>query len=134
MYKLGKRSLKNLVGVHPILAFAITEAIKITKQDFTVFDGVRSMKRQKKYVAEGVSTTFNSYHLWGLAADLVPWVDGKASWSEKYFKEIHIAMITVIKLHNLKIDNGFDLWGWDNPHYQLTGMKSEYDIRKINKK
>ena len=134
MYKLGTKSLQNLIGVHPILAFAVVEAIKITKQDFTVFDGVRSMAKQKQYVAEGVSTTFNSYHLWGLAVDLVPWVNGKASWSEVLFIEIHEAMTMVIKEHNLNIDNGFDLWGWDNPHYQLTGLKSEYDIRKLSKK
>ena len=134
MYKLGKRSLKNLVGIHPELAFAVTEAIKITKQDFSVVEGVRSMQRQKQLVAQGSSKTYKSYHLNGLAVDLVPYVDGKLSWEDKYFPAIHEAMTSVIKKYGLNIDNGFDLWGWDKPHWQMTGKKKEYDIRKIKPK
>ena len=134
MYKLGKKSLGKLVGVHPQLAFVVTEAIKISQQDFSVTEGVRTMQRQKQLVAKGASKTYRSYHLNGLAVDLVPYVGGKLSWDEKYFPAIHDAMVTVIKKHNLNIDNGFDLWKWDMPHWQMTGKRSEYDIRKIKPK
>jgi len=134
MYKLGKKSLSKLLGVHPILSFAITEAIKITEQDFTVLEGVRTMQRQRQLVKDGKSKTLNSYHLFGLACDLVPYVNGKLTWEDKYFEEIHKAMTIVIEKYNLPIDNGFDLWGWDKPHYQLTGMKTEYDFRKLKQK
>ena len=67
MYRLSKRSQKELIGVHPMLAFVVTEAIKVTKQDFMVLDGIRSTKEQRKLVNRGVSKTMDSYHLYGLA-------------------------------------------------------------------
>jgi len=131
MYKLGNKSLKNLVGVHPILGFAVVEAIKVTKQDFTVLEGLRTTERQKELVAKGSSKTMDSYHLYGLAVDLVAWVDGKPSWDEKYYKDIAVAMKEVIQKYKLPIEWGFDKWGWDMPHWQMTGYKKEYDVRKI---
>ena len=133
MYKLGKRSLRNLIGVHPMLAFVVTEAIKITKQDFMVFEGVRNIERQKELVAKGLSRTLNSYHLYGLAVDLVAYVDGKPNWEEQYYDEIIKAMDTVCETYNIQIDNGYKLWGWDMAHWQLTGYKSKYDIRQITR-
>ena len=132
MYKLSNKSYKKLIGVHPELGFAITEAIKITDQDFSVFEGVRTMARQKQLVKKGKSKTFKSYHLYGLAADLVAYTPRGLSWDAKYYKEIHRAMTEVIGAHGLHIDNGFDLWGWDMPHWQMTGYRKKYDIRKIS--
>lgn len=132
MYRLGTKSMKNLVGVHPYLAFAVMKAIKVTSQDFSVVEGVRTMSRQRELVANGSSKTFNSYHLYGLATDLVPFVNGKMTWEDKYFKEIHNAMESVIEKYNLPIDNGYDLWNWDKPHWQMTGWREKYDIRKID--
>ena len=132
MYHLSNRSMKEIIGVHPILAFAATEAIRITKQDFMILDGVRTIEEQEKLVARGASKTMNSYHLWGLALDLVAYVDGKPNWEHKYSKEIAIAMKHVIHVHNLPIDWGGDWRSFiDMPHWQLTGMKNQYDIRKF---
>lgn len=131
MYKLGKKSMKNLIGVHPILSFAVYEAIKITKQDFTVFEGVRTFEKQKEYYDKGVSKTLDSYHLYGLAVDLVAWVEGKPTWNKEYYEEIADAMKTVINKYDLPIEWGYDLWKWDEPHYQMTGYKNKYDIRKL---
>ena len=137
MYKLGKRSKRRLIGVHPILAFAVHEAIKLTKQDFMVFSGVRTKRQQKRLVATGVSKTTNSFHLYGLAVDLVAYV-GEPSWKVKYYGEIDKAMKTVIKTHNLPIEWGYDKWGWDMAHWQLTkdpvtgkDMRKTYDVRKF---
>jgi peptidoglycan L-alanyl-D-glutamate endopeptidase CwlK len=138
-YRLGKRSLKRLIGVHPELAFAVHEAIKETKIDFGVTEGVRSMARQRKLVKQGRSKTYKSYHLNGLAVDLVPYIDGNYRWdNSKAFKEINRAMKVVIEKYGLTdIHNGYDLWGWDKPHYQLMKIdgksaRSVYDIRKID--
>ncbi|MDD3452580.1 M15 family metallopeptidase [Sulfurimonas sp.] len=129
---LGKQSLRELVGVHPYLAFAVMEAIKISKQDFMVLDGLRTQKEQEKLVARGVSKTNNSYHLYGLAVDLVAYVDGKPSWEEKYYTAIAEAMQSVIKRHNLPIEWGYDKWGWDLPHWQIThDPVSGADMRKL---
>ena len=137
MYKLSNRSLSNLVGVHPYLAYAVMEAIKITKQDFMVLDGVRTAKEQQALVDRGVSKTNNSYHLYGLAVDLVAYVDGKPSWEEKYYKDIANAMKAVIEMCGLPIEWGYDKWKWDMPHWQITKLnhvdaRHEYDIRKLN--
>ena len=131
MYKLSNRSMKELIGVEPALAFLVTEAIKITKQDFMVLDGVRSMVEQRKLVDRGVSKTFNSYHLNGLAVDLVAYVDGTLTWDEKYYHAIAKAMKKVSKKHGIKVDWGYDMWKWDMAHFQRTGQKPYYDIRKL---
>ena len=135
-YKLGRTSRRKMVGLHPIIAFAVEEAIKISDIDFGVLDGVRSMKRQKYLVAKGRSKTFRSYHLYGLAVDLVPFVHGRYTWDDKhgYFEKIDEAMKTVIAKYHLPIESGFDKWGWDKPHWQMTGYKAEYDIRRIDKR
>ena len=132
-YKLGKKSQKRLVGVHPLLAFAVTEAIKVSKVDFGVTEGVRTIKRQRKLVKRGKSKTFNSYHLYGLAADLVPYIDGNYRWDDpSAFQEIAVAMKKVINKYSLPVEWGFQKWGWDMPHWQMTGFRAKYDIRKID--
>jgi len=134
-YKLGKRSLQRLVGVHPQLGYAVHEAIKVSQVDFGVLDGVRSMDRQRALVAEGKSKTFRSYHLNGLAVDLVPYINGKYTWEdEDAFVLIASAMETVIADHDLEIEWPFRRWGWDMPHWQMTGYRDQFDIRKIDKR
>ena len=141
MYSLGKRSRKNMVGMHPIIAFFIEMTIKESKQDFGILNngGVRTNKQQADLYAQGRTTegskvtwTLNSYHQYGLAADLVAYSNGKYNWKVKNYKEIIRAGKAVIEKYNLPIDNGFDLWGKDLPHWQLTGFKPYYDIRKYS--
>jgi hypothetical protein len=147
-YILGTKSLGNLVGICPPLAAAVTEIINYSTHDWSVFSGVRSMDEQRKLVARGVSKTFNSYHLWGLAVDLVPFIDGANVWESPIRstqKEIDDTFAETAKLmkeyfgdkklkfqgHDIVVDWGFDLWGWDKPHYQMTGFKPMYDIRNM---
>jgi len=139
MYKLGKRSQKELIGVHPILAFAVYEAIKRTKQDFAICDkgGLRSDKEQADMYAQGrtkegikVTWTLDSFHQYGLAVDLVAWINGTYSWDTKYYADIIEAMKDVIKEHGLPIDHGYDLWGKDLPHWQISKL-DEKDARKV---
>jgi len=92
MFQLGSKSKSNLVGVHPIMAAIVTRAIELTKQDFMVFEGPRTLERQKKLVASGASKTLKSMHIpkpdvygkvpgeLGHAVDLVPYIDGQARW------------------------------------------------------
>ena len=132
-YKFGKKSLHRLIGVHPELAFAAHEALKICKVDFGVTEGVRSMKRQRKLVKQKRSKTLKSYHLNGLAEDLVPYIEGNYRWDNiEAFEEIAKAMNIVIRKHGLNIQNGFAMWGWDRPHWQMTGLRNKYDIRRID--
>ena len=123
--------MRELIGVHPILAFAVVKAIEITQQDFMVFDGIRTTREQEKLVQRGVSKSYNSYHLYGLAVDLVAYVDGKPTWEERHYGAIAEAMNEVIEKYDLPIKNGFQEWGWDMPHWEMTGWRPKYDIRKI---
>ena len=84
-YALGQRSLAQLEGVHPLLAAVVHRAIAITKQDFTVQEGLRSLATQRLYVKRGASRTLASKHLtqgdgFGHAVDLVPWFNGQPRW------------------------------------------------------
>lgn len=77
-YRLSQRSLDRLQGVNPRLASVVRRAIEITEQDFSVSEGVRSLDRQSKLLAEGRTRTMRSKHLvqpdgTGHAVDLYPW-------------------------------------------------------------
>ena len=52
-YVLSKRSLDNLKGVHPNLSLIIQEAITTSTVDFTVVEGVRTLKRQQELYSQG---------------------------------------------------------------------------------
>ena len=124
--------------MNPILAFAVTMAIQRTEQDFGVLNkgGIRTVVEQADMYAQGrskpgkkITWTLNSKHVEGNAVDLVAFVDGKPTWEEKYYKGIEVAMKSVIHDYALDIDWGFDLWGKDKPHWQITN--SDYDIRRL---
>lgn len=72
-YKLGARSRSNLQGVHPDLVRVVERAIELTKQDFTVVQGLRTPAQQAENVKKGVSWTNRSRHLTGHAVDVVPY-------------------------------------------------------------
>lgn len=84
-YVLGSRSESKLAGVHPRLIQVVRRAIVITKQDFAVTDGVRTLDEQRQLVRRGASKTMRSMHLqqrdgFGHAVDLVPYINGGPRW------------------------------------------------------
>lgn len=96
-YSLGARSLAELDGVHPSLVAVVNRAITITKQDFSVHDGLRTQAEQREYVRRGVSKTMNSKHMkqadgYGHAVDLVPWINGQLRWEWKPIFQIASAV------------------------------------------
>ena len=140
MYKLSNRSRKNMIGLHPILGFAVEMAIQRTEQDFGILDkgGVRTDVEQAAMYAQGRTTegrkitwTLDSYHQYGLAVDLVAYIDDKFSWKVKHYTKITEVMKEVIRKYSLPIEHGLDLWGKDYPHWQLSGFKPYFDIRKF---
>lgn len=52
-YKLSKRSLDNLKGVHPNLVKVMKAAITDSPVDFTITEGLRDTERQKSLYAQG---------------------------------------------------------------------------------
>ena len=136
VYQLGTTSLKRLEGVHPDLIAVTKLALSISKQDFMVVEGVRSLAQQQKYVSKGVSKTLRSRHLTGHAVDVVPWVSGAALWNdEAKFTVIAESFLQAAKLLNIEI-----LWGrsWNlalNYHSSAEEALSSYlfDCKKRNK-
>jgi peptidoglycan L-alanyl-D-glutamate endopeptidase CwlK len=102
---LGAKSKANLVGVHPLLVRLVERAIEITAQDFTVYEGVRTVERQRALVAAHASHTMDSMHIpapdrlggdAGIvshAVDLVPVIDGQPRWEWGAIYPIAAAMV-----------------------------------------
>ena len=91
-FKLSQRSLDRLDSVDPDLIKVVKYAIGVTKVDFGVIEGVRTLEKQKALVAAGASKTMNSKHLKGLAVDLMAYVGGRGCWELKVYDDIADAM------------------------------------------
>lgn len=120
MFKLGKRSIERLQGVHSDLVRVVERAIDLTTVDFTVLEGLRSPERQQTLVASGASQTLNSRHITGHAVDLGAWVDNQVDWSWPLYTKIANAMKAAANELGVAI-----VWGgdWrtfkDGPHFEL---------------
>lgn len=109
-FKLGEKSLKELQGVKPSLVAVVKRAIEITKQDFAVNDGLRTLEEQKRLLASGATKTLASKHITGDAVDVVPFINGKPRWEWVPIYVVAEAMRAAAKELNIKIT-----WGgcWD---------------------
>jgi peptidoglycan L-alanyl-D-glutamate endopeptidase CwlK len=120
VFKLGKRSIERLQGVHPDLVKVVERAIDLSPVDFTVLEGLRSPERQQTLVASGASQTLNSRHITGHAVDLGAWVDNQVDWSWPLYTKIANAMKAAANELGIAI-----VWGgdWrtfkDGPHFEL---------------
>jgi len=101
-YKLGKRSLSRLEGVNDDLVTVVKYAIGVTKQDFSVICGLRTIDEQKALVAKGASQTMKSKHIDGNAVDLMAYVDG-GRWELNLYDEIADAMKEGAAACNVKL-------------------------------
>jgi peptidoglycan L-alanyl-D-glutamate endopeptidase CwlK len=120
-FKLSKRSLDRMVGVHPDLVRVVKRAIEITDVDFVVLEGLRTKERQIELVAKGASMTMNSRHLTGDAVDLGAWVAGTVRWDWPLYYKIAFAMKEAAKELNVDMEWGGDWRTFkDGPHYQLS--------------
>lgn len=120
MFKLGKRSIERLQGVHPDLVRVVHRAIALTPVDFTVLEGLRSHERQQTLVASGASQTLNSRHITGHAVDLGAWVDNQVDWSWPLYHQIANAMKAAANELGISIVCGADWKKFpDGPHFEL---------------
>ena len=92
MFKLSTRSMSRLEGINPDIIRVVTEAIKLTRVDFGVTCGIRTVEEQEKLVASGASQTMKSKHLEGRAVDLVAYVGSSVTWQLNMYDDIADAM------------------------------------------
>lgn len=122
--KLSLGSLAKLKGVHPDLVRIIKKAAEITKVEFAVIEGLRTLERQKQLVAAGASKTLKSRHLTGHAADVVPLVDGRIRWDWPLYHKLAPFIKAAARAENVPIEWGGDWKSFpDGPHWQLPKKK-----------
>ena len=132
-YKLGKRSLDRLIGVDERMVSVVKYAINVTKQDFSVICGLRTIEEQRALVSKGASQTMKSKHIDGLAVDLMAYIDG-GRWELNLYDEIADAMAEGARAVDVPI-----VWGaaWSVPNIAQYGegnmedaMNSYIDLRR----
>ena len=115
-FKLSRRSLDRLEGIDDGLQAVIKMAITLTKTDFGVVQGMRTL------VAKGASQTMKSKHLEGKAFDIMAFINGRASWELSVYDDLADAIKEAATQLNVPI-----CWGaaWGTPE-----MPYPMDIRK----
>ncbi len=129
-FALSQRSLQRLDGVHPKLANVVKAAIAISKTDFSVIEGVRSLEKQREYFNAGKSRTMKSKHLTGHAVDLMPLVDTdgdgdrEGTWEERHFLPIADAMRQAASSLGIQITWGGEWRSFrDCPHWEIDPQR-----------
>ena len=102
-FTLSQRSLDRLEGVNEDMVRVVKKAINLTKIDFGVICGMRTIEEQEALVAKGASQTMKSKHLDGLAVDLMAYVGGRASWELNLYDDIADAMKDAAKQEDVAI-------------------------------
>ena len=102
-FTLSQRSQDRLDGVNADMVRVVKKAIGLTKIDFGVICGMRTIEEQEALVAKGASQTMKSKHLEGLAVDLMAYIGGRASWELNVYDDIADAMKDAAKLEDVCI-------------------------------
>ncbi|MEW5421381.1 peptidoglycan-binding protein [Amorphus sp. 3PC139-8] len=139
-FTLTSRDRAALNGVHPDLVGVVERAAELTPVPFRVFEGVRSIERQRENVRRGVSKTMNSRHIPGAngvghAVDLVlafdvngdGAVDGADYWANPAapsgadaWRRLETAVKTAARELEVPVEWGGDWRTFkDYPHWQL---------------
>lgn len=118
---LNERSMKALVGVHPDLVAVAKRAAEIMPGGFILTEGMRTKERQRELFAKGLSKTMNSRHLYGLAVDFAPLIDGEVTWKTPAFLPIIKAFKTASAELKIPIVSGSEWKTFkDYPHIELS--------------
>tara|TARA_S200002703_G_scaffold12320_2_gene11001 strand:+ start:130 stop:582 length:453 start_codon:yes stop_codon:yes gene_type:complete len=132
-FKLSSRSMKKLKGVNEGLVAVVKDAIGITKVDFGVTFGLRTLEEQKKLYESGRSQTMKSKHLDGRAVDLVAYFGSDISWELNVYDDICDAMAEAARKNNVAIKWGAAWSEGDIREYAGTAedaMNAYVDLRR----
>lgn len=121
-YEFSGRSLEELATVKPRLQSVAHRALRISKRDFAVTEGIRTIETQRKYVATGRSQTLKSKHLTGDAIDLMAYFGGQGSWDMSHYLLIANAMVYAADAEGVGIR-----WGgaWHVPDIRVCADKKD---------
>ena len=132
-FKLSKRSLGRLEGVDERMVRVVKTDITVSKIDFGVICGLRTVEEQRELVAKGASQTMKSKHIDGLAVDLMAYIGGRASWELNLYDDIADAMKIAADEEDVQVRWGAawhinDLREWDS---SMQDAMNEYiDLRR----
>ena len=132
-FKLSSRSMKKLKGVNEGLVAVVKDAIGITKVDFGVTFGLRTLEEQKKLYESGRSQTMKSKHLEGRAVDLVAYFGSDISWELNVYDDICDAMAEAARKNDVAIKWGAAWSEGDIREYAGTAedaMNAYVDLRR----
>lgn len=132
-FKLSRRSLDRLEGVDERLQAVAKQAITLTKTDFGVIQGMRTLEQQKELVAKGASKTMKSLHLEGKAIDIMAYVNGRASWELNLYDDLADAIKEAAVIVGVPIRWGAawhidDIRTWDGTMEEA--MNAYIDLRR----
>ena len=132
-FKLSSRSEGRLEGINPKLIEVVKTAITLTKVDFGVTCGMRTVEEQEKLVASGASQTMKSKHLEGRAVDLVAYIGPNVTWSLNKYDEIADAMAAAAKQKSVALKWGAawtvgNIADWDGS--MEDAMNTYVDVRR----
>ena len=136
MFSLSQRSLDRLHGVDDRLVDVVKAAIQITRIDFGVVQGLRTIEMQRKLVASGASQTMASKHLDGKAVDLMAYIDGRGSWELNLYDNIADAMAQAANKIGVKVRWGAawhvdDIGQWHKDGKTMEAAMNAYiDLRR----
>jgi peptidoglycan L-alanyl-D-glutamate endopeptidase CwlK len=125
-FSFGRRSQERLATVHPDLQRVFNRAIRLTEVDFAIWEGRRTVKRQRELYNAGASRTMRSRHLPHLsdglsrAVDVAPFVGGRIRWDWPLFYRLAAVIKKAAELESVPIEWGGDWRRFkDGPHWQL---------------
>lgn len=122
--------MARISTLHPALRVLVEQAATELPGDFLVFETLRAVETQRRYVQRGMSRTMNSKHLkqpdgFAHAVDLVPLMDGQPRWEWSLIWPIADVMRQLAIAAKVPVT-----WGgiWDRRLDQLAGgLRAEVD-------
>ena len=125
--------MRKLKGVDEGIVAVVKDAIGITKVDFGVTFGLRTLEEQKKLYESGRSQTMKSKHLEGRAVDLVAYFGSDISWELNVYDDICDAMAEAARKNDVAIKWGAAWSEGDIREYAGTAedaMNAYVDLRR----
>ena len=134
MFLFGKKSKKKLEGTNEVVQRVCKRALEISTVDFSIIDGFRTQKQQKKMFDKGASeldgTMRISDHQTGMAVDVIPYIRGMDVWDTKdlavrsAWLEIYRAFMRAAMQEDVQLEFGLGYnisGGRDWPHISFKG-------------